>query len=156
MQKRLIPREEPSPSSTYSWLPLELLADVEVSSEQSACPIESALLPDRGPGWRASEPGSQTVRLRFATPQRIARIRLVFVEEQTARVQEFVLRWLPAGGTTYREIVRQQYGFSPPGTVREQEDYTVDLADVAALELLINPDISGHPTPATLRELRVA
>src|SRR4051812_5383861 len=98
MRKTLIPKEDPSPSSTHSWLALELLADVEVSSEQIAAPIESALLPDRSPGWRASEPGPQTVRLLFAVPQRVSRIRLVFVEEQIARVQEFVLRWLPAGG----------------------------------------------------------
>jgi hypothetical protein len=66
----------------------------------------------------------------------------VFLEDQQARTQEFVLRWSPNGGQSYREIVRQQYNFSPPGMTREFEDYAVDLTGVTALELKIVPDIS--------------
>jgi hypothetical protein len=32
------------------------------------------------------------------------------------RTQEFVLRWLPEGQQSPREIVRQQYTLSPPAT----------------------------------------
>jgi hypothetical protein len=66
----------------------------------------------------------------------------VFLEDQQARTQEFVLRWSPNGCQSYREIVRQQYNFSPPGMTREFEDYAVDLTGVTALELKIVPDIS--------------
>ena len=54
-------------------------------------------------------------------------VRLVFREELQDRTQEFVLRWSADGGHMYREIVREQYTFRPPGTVREIEEYAVDL-----------------------------
>lgn len=134
-------------------LDLERLAQVEVTSESAEYPIESALIPNRGPGWRAGKPGEQTIRLIFDHPLRLGRILLRFNEEEQARTQEFVLRWLPEGQETFREIVRQQYTFSPAGTKQEIEDYRVDLNAVAALELDIIPNISGGPAYASLAEM---
>ena len=59
-------------------------------------------------------------------------------------------------GRSFREIVRQQWNFSPPETVRETEDYTVDLSDVTVLELRILPDKSGGEARASLASLRLA
>jgi len=134
---------------------VEHLAQVEVTSEAAAHPIESALIPGAGPGWRAEEPGQQTVRLLFDEPQRVRHIRLLFQEDERQRTQEFVLRWSSDGGQSYREIVRQQYNFSPPGSTSECEDYDVNLDRVTALELAIVPDISGAPVCASLAELRL-
>jgi len=131
---------------------VERRAEVEVTSEDAAHPIESALTAAGGSGWRAATPGPQTIRLRFDEPQRVERIRLVFEERDVARTQEFVLRWSADGGRTYREIVRQQYNFSPPDTGREVEDYTVQLDGATALELRIVPDISGGNARASLSE----
>ena len=138
------------------WMDLERLAQVEITSEDIDHPIESALIPGTGSGWRAAQPGEQTIRLRFDEPLRIKRIHLVFQEDEQERTQEFVLRWSPDRGQSYREIVRQQYNFSPPEAVREVEDYDVDLDGVTALELRIVPDISGGSTRASLAQLRVA
>jgi hypothetical protein len=66
------------------------------------------------------------------------------------------LRWSVDGGQTYREIVRQQYNFSPAGAAREVEDYNVQLNSVAALELSTIPDISGSPACASLDKLLLA
>jgi hypothetical protein len=66
-----------------------------------------------------------------------------------------VLRWSKDGGRSYREILRQQYTFSPPGATREVEDYTVNLDGVTALELTIVPDISGGDARASLISLRL-
>ena len=96
------------------------------------------------------------IRLRFDTPQRLRRIRVLFIEEAAARTQEFTLRWLADDGAPPREIVRQQFHFSPPGTTRELEDYRVELEAVRALELTIIPDISRGPAHATLAQLRLA
>lgn len=76
-------------------------------------------------------------------------------EHEVARTQEFVLRWSPEAGAPYREIVRQQWNFSPPDTVRELEDYRVELSGVAALELIISPDIGQGGAVASLTQLRV-
>jgi hypothetical protein len=92
----------------------------------------------------------------FDKSQRVSRIQLLFREEQQARTQEFVLRWSPSDGQSYREIVRQQYNFSPPGMTSEFEDYAVDLAGVTALELRIVPDINRGDTRASIAEIRIA
>jgi hypothetical protein len=139
-----------------SWLDLQRLAQVELTSEDAAYPIETALVPGAGPGWRAVQAGEQTIRLVFDELQRIRHIQLLFQEDQQARTQEFVLRWSPDGGQSYREILRQQYTFSPPGMTREFEDYAVDLAGVTALELSIVPDISGGDARASIAQLRIA
>jgi hypothetical protein len=138
------------------WLDLERLAEVEITSEDLGHPIDSALIPGAGSGWRAAQPGEQTIRLRFNEPLRLKRIHLSFQEDEQERTQEFVLRWSPDGGQSYREIVRQQYNFSPPGAAREVEDYDVDLDGVMALELRIVPDISGGRARASLAQLRLA
>jgi hypothetical protein len=67
-------------------------------------------------------------RLLFDQPLKVKRISLVFEETENARTQEFVLRWSSDLGRSFREIVRQQWNFSPPGTAREVEDYLVDLS----------------------------
>jgi len=138
------------------WMDLEQLAEVEITSEDVDHPIESALIPGTIRGWRAAEPGEQTIRLWFDEPLRLNRIQLLFQEGEQERTQEFVLRWSPDGGQSYREIVRQQYNFSPPGAAREIEDYDIDLDGVTALELKIVPDISGGAARASLAQLRVA
>jgi hypothetical protein len=127
---------------------------VEITSEDQAYPIEFALRDRRG--WRAAEPGPQVIRLLFDQPQKLSRIWLVFEETEIQRMQEFVLRWSADGGRSFREIVRQQWNFSPPGTVCETEDYTVELCDVTVLELRILPDQGGGNARASLTRLRLA
>jgi hypothetical protein len=157
MRKRIIGHDPGEVAAAEpGWLDLEQLAEVEITSEDVGYSIESALLPRMGPGWRAAQPGEQTIRLQFDEPLRIKWIRLVFHEDEQERTQEFVLRWSPDGGLSYREIVRQQYNFSPPETAREIEDYNVDLVGVTVLELRIVPDISGGGAQASLAQLRVA
>jgi hypothetical protein len=131
------------------------LADVEITSEDATHPIESTLLPGEGAGWRAAVPGKQTIRLLFAHPQRLHRIRLNFVESVTERTQEYVLRWSPDAGQSFREIVRQQWNFSPQGATSETEDHRVELSGVTILELSITPDISGQGAFASIAQLRI-
>lgn len=139
-----------------AWWDLGRVARVEVSSEDADRPVESALLPDQGGGWRAGGPGPQTVRVLFDTPQRVRRVRLRFVEPAAQRTQEFVLRWGPGDGQPVREVVRQQWTFGPGGSIEETEDYRVDLPAATVLELAIIPDISGGDARASLAELRIA
>jgi hypothetical protein len=134
------------------WLDLEHAATVEVTSEDKDFPIDSSLSIEQKQGWRAAEPGVQTIRLLFDEPQEIRCISLVFEEDAVKRTQEFVLR----SGGPFREIVRQQWNFSPPSATREAEEYRVELSDVTVLELTIVPDISGGATCASLKGLRLA
>ena len=157
MRKRLI---TPAPESTRtrgeSWLDVERQAVVEVTSEEKNYPVESAFVSEDARGWRAAAPGSQTIRLVFDHPQRLRCISLVFEENETARTQDFVLRWSPDGGSSVKEIVRQQWNFNPPDSVREVETYQVELSAVTVLELIINPNIGGGVARASLKNLRLS
>jgi len=156
MRKRIIQQDTQRVSPlNKQWLNVEQLAQIEISSEDPAYPIEAALTPGAGPGWRAAQYGQQTIRLLFDEPQSIRHVRLLFEENERERTQQFVLRWSSDRGQSYREIVRQQYNFSPPGATEECEDYDVELEGVTALELTIIPDISGAPVAASLAQLRL-
>jgi len=154
MRKRIItPTPEIVRSRGKGWLDVERTATVEVTSEDKNYPIESALVGENTLGWRATEPGPQTIRLVFDQPQRLKHISLVFEENETARTQQFTLRWSSDAGATFKEIVRQQWNFSPPETKREAEEYQVDLSNVTVLELSIVPNISGGTARASLQSL---
>ena len=156
VRKRIVGAASTSaPEAAGDWLDLERLAQVELSSEDPAHPIECALR-EGDEGWRAAEPGEQVLRIVFDEPQRLRRIRVGFVEPSTERTQEFTLRWQPADGSASREIVRQQWTFSPGGATQETEDYRVELSGVAALELAIRPNIGGGDARASLHALRLA
>jgi hypothetical protein len=156
MRKRIITRRTQSPPPEQGWIELESIASVEVTSENSAFPIESALLRQDKGGWRAAGPGVQMIRLIFDQPQRVRRISVVFEETETKRTQEFTLRWSPDQGSSFREIVRQQWNFSSPDATRETEDYNVDLSNVTFLDLIIDPDKGNDQAQASLLSLRSA
>jgi len=157
MRKRPItPISQDAPHLDEGWLDLERAAVVEVTSEEKEYPVEAALIAGELRGWRAADSGTQTIRLIFDQPQRLTRIALVFEETKTERTQEFVLRWSGDGGRSFREIVRQQWNFSPPNAIREVEEYQVELLNVAVLELVIVPDISRGSARASLKSLRVS
>jgi hypothetical protein len=157
MRKRLItPSPQDAAAHHEGWLDLDRAAVVEVTSEEKDYPVESALVAGEMRGWRAADSGTQTIRLIFDEPQRLTRIALVFEETETERTQEFVLRWSPDGGRSFREIVRQQWNFSPPNTSREVEEYQFDLSGVNVLELIIVPDISRGSARASLKSLRLS
>jgi hypothetical protein len=156
MRKRLITSSpEKVRPHTDSWLDLEHAAAVEVTSEAENFPVESALLLGETRGWRAASSGTQTVRLVFDHPQRLKHIALVFEEERTQRTQEFVLRWSADQRLSFQEIVRQQWNFSPPNTIREAEEYKVELPDVSVLELIVVPHIGGGTARASLKSMRL-
>jgi len=157
MRKRLItPIPQVGTPDDEGWLDLARAAVVEVTSEAKDYPVESALVAGEMRGWRAGESGIQTIRLIFDHAQRVTRIALAFEEIETPRTQEFALRWSPDGGRSFREIVRQQWNFSPPNTIHEVEQYQFDLSGVTVLELIIVPDITRGSALASLKSLRLS
>jgi hypothetical protein len=140
------------------WRELERIARVEITSEDPAFPIEHAFNKTVTTGWRASETGPQVIRMHFDEPLTIHRIQLHFIETAAERSQEFAL--YAGSGTELREVVRQQFTFSPGGSTEEIEDYTVALNGVTVMELKIDPDRSHDPKQsqsyASLQSLRLA
>ena len=158
MRKNIVAKDRQAnlPVNDGQWLDIEQLAQVEITSEDSAFPIEGALTANGGAAWRAAEEGSQTIRITFDEPQQVGSIYLFFEEHKQARTQEFVLRWSPGNEQPMQEIVRQQYNFSPGSSTEEQENYTVELKDVKIIELHIIPDMGNPHALASLSSLRIA
>ncbi len=156
MRKRIVPIEQaPKPEDEDDWLDLGVLAVVEVSSENPEHPIESALLPGHESGWRAGTPGRQLIKLLFSPARKITRIQLHFEESSVSRRQEYALRWSPELERPCRDIVRQQWNFSPDGATVEIEDHRVDLPSAAIIELIIDPGADGETAFATMQRMRI-
>jgi hypothetical protein len=157
MRKRVL-GPTPLPGDTpdgREWLNLQDLAEVEVTSEADGYPVESAFNFGAASGWRAASPGKQRIRLAFDQPRSIHRMRLQFHEPKVARTQEFTVRWSARPGEPLKEVVRQQWNFSPDGSTMESEDYVVDLKAVSILELTIDPDCGAGDALATLADWRL-
>jgi uncharacterized protein (DUF736 family) len=138
-----------------TWLDLEQIATVEVTSEDPHFPVEAVFESDSGIGWRASQDGEQQLRIIFDEPTTLHRMQLHFVEPEVERTQEFIIRWSSAQGGPTRDVVRQQWNFSPAGSTSEVEHYNVKLERVSVLELSIRPDLSNATRRATLVSWRV-
>jgi hypothetical protein len=156
MRKTITGSGETAVSRSEQWIELAQLATVEITSEDPNFPIESALLPGRGPGWRAARTGEQIIRIIFDSPRPLRRIRLEFSEMELERTQEFSLRWAGKPDGPFTEIVRQQWNFSPHGSTREVEDYQINLNGVSTLELALKPDLTPANAVASLDGWRVA
>jgi hypothetical protein len=140
------------------WRDLERIARVEITSEDESFPIEHALGRSGTTGWRAAGTGPQVIRLHFDEPLAIKRVHLHFVEKAAERSQEFAV--YAGSNGALKEIVRQQWGFSPHGSTEEVEDYPVNLSAITQLELRIDPDRSHDPKQsrhhASLQSLKIA
>ncbi len=156
MRKRIIKSSAAIPVDEYPALDIAKLAVAELSSEDPEYPIEGAIDLLGGDGWRAAEDGSQTIRLLFDPPVSVQRVHLEFRETVVGRQQEFVLSSRSAGDAHMREIVRQQFNFTPPDTITEVEEYRVEQSELVELRLHIVPDTSNRPVRATLARLRLS
>jgi hypothetical protein len=139
-----------------SWMQITEFADISASSEAAQHPVASAFVAGTESEWKASEPGPQVLAVRFRAPRTISRIKLVIIDADYARTQELSITWSSDRGERHGVAVRQQFNFSPRGATRQVEDYTVDLRDVASLELRIVPDVSGGPGVARVAQFSVA
>ena len=156
LRKQIIKPPPATPAPTPGEIDIAAVATVLVTSEAPEHPVDHAFDGQRGPGgsrWVAGEPGEQTVILAFDAPQTIRRVVLEVEEPEVARTQELQLAVSCDGGRTYRELLRQEYNFSPPGTTFEREDWAVTAEGVTHLRLVIKPDKGGKPCRATITSL---
>ena len=145
-----------STPGVWPWLDLRAIARVRASSEDRTHRIDRVLSGDTHAHWRAADAGEQVIELHFHQPRDLTRIRLVFVEQEMPRTQQFTIRWSSRRGERHGEVVRQQFNFSPSGATREIEDYRVDLRNVEKLEIRVIPDIGYGPAYASLAHLQLA
>jgi hypothetical protein len=159
LRKHVLPAQPIVPASPAPEKDIATIATVLVTSEHPDHPIDHAFDGQRGPRasrWVAGESGEQRLILAFDAPQTIRNVLVEIDEPDVSRTQEMTLSISTDGGQTYRELVRQEYTFSPPGTSREREDWLVNADDVSHLQLTIKPDKGGKACRATLTTLALA
>jgi len=157
IRKRIVRDAYPPQLETgTSALDIPAIATVVITSEESTHPIESIFDGQRGPGssrWRAATPGQQCIILDFDKPQTLHQLMVDIEEAEVSRTQVLWVSVSTDGGHSYRELIRQEYNFSPPGTTYERETWTLDIPRVTHLSIVIVPDKSNQPAYASVNSL---
>ena len=134
-------------------LPLVSLAEVQATSEEAGHPILFAFDESAGPGatsWKAGNPGDQTITVAFRKACRLAKVTMQVEEREVMRTQEVQLAVSTDGGLTYRELLRQEFTFSPDGATWEDETWNLQQVPVTHVRLVIKPDKGRKDLYATL------
>jgi F5/8 type C domain len=156
LRKQVLTTQTIAPAPRATDRDIAAIATVLVTSEDPDHPIDYAFDGQRGPGasrWIAGESGEQKLILAFDAPQTIQKMLVDIDEPDISRTQEMQVSISTDGGRTYRELLRQEYTFSPPGTSHEHEEWTVNATGVSHLQVTIKPDKGGKACRATLTTL---
>ena len=133
-------------------------ATIAYSSEDPAHPVEHMLDGQSGPGatrWMSARPDTiEHIVIEFDRPQTISRLVYEVEETRRERTQEVRVEASEDGGRSYRQILVQEYNFSPGGATYQHEEQRFNLRQVNHLRLTIVPNKSGSGT-ATLTALRL-
>ena len=119
------------------------IATALVTSESPENPIENAFDSQSGPGgsrWVAGDPGDQAITLEFDSPQTIRRVALEVEEKEAVRTQELQLSVSCDDGRSYRELLRQEFNFSPEGTTFQREEWNIEINAATHMRLWVRPD----------------
>jgi hypothetical protein len=133
-------------------------AAIAYSSEGPAHPVEHLLDGRSGPGatrWISARPDViEQIVVEFDQPQTISRLVYEVEEATRERTQEVRVEVSEDGGRTYRQLLVQEYTFSPRGATYQSEEQRLNLRQVSHLRLTIVPNKNGSGT-ATLTSLRL-
>jgi hypothetical protein len=133
-------------------------AAIAYSSEDPAHPVEHLLDGVSGPGatrWMSARPDEiEQIVVEFDHPQTISQLEYEVEEAIRERTQEVRVEVSEDGGRTYRQLLVQEYTFSPRGATYQREEQRLDLHQVSHLRLTIVPNKNGSGT-ATLTALRL-
>jgi hypothetical protein len=153
MRKIVGDRVDEDARSFAGALDVASLAQVVVTTEDPAHPIENAFDGQHGPGateWVAAGSGRQTVTVQFDAPQDIRAVSVEVEEATTTRTQEIELSVSTDAGASFEVVVRQEYTFSPPGAAFERETWSVPRRGVTHVRVTVRPDKGGGDSRARL------
>jgi hypothetical protein len=133
-------------------------ATIAYSSEDSSDPTENLFDGYLGPGgtrWTSARPDTmEYIVVEFDHPQTISRLVYEVEETMRERTQEVRVEVSDDGGRAYRQILVQEYNFSPRGATFQREEQRFNLHRVTHLRLTIVPNKNGSGT-ASLTALRL-
>jgi len=158
LRKRPLEAEAATSARAAGEIDIAGCATIAYSSEDPAHPVEHMLDGRNGPGatcWVSARPDVvEHIVIEFDRPQPIAR--LVYEVEETLqeRTQEVRVEVSEDGAQSYRQILVQEYNFSPRGATYQREEQRFNLRQVTHLRLTLVPNKSGSGT-ASLTALRL-
>jgi hypothetical protein len=97
---------------------------------------------------------TERLQFEFDEPQSIRRLIFEAEERDRARTQEVRIEVSTDDGRTYRQVLVQEYSFSPQGATFQREDLRFELDGVTHLRLTVIPNKNGSGA-ASLTSLRV-
>jgi hypothetical protein len=74
-------------------------------------------------------------------------------ETKVSRTQDLQLAVSVDEGKTYRELLRQEFNFSPESSTFEREEWTINIKGVTHLRFQIKPDKGGRSGRASISSL---
>ena len=158
LRKRLLEAEPTTSADTDNEIDIVGCATIAYSSEDPAHPIEHAFDGRHGPGvtrWISARPDTvERIIVEFDEPQPISRLVYEVEEAVRERTQEVCVEVSENGGRTYRQILIQEYNFSPRGATYQREELRFNPLETSRLRLTIVPNKNGSGT-ATLTTLRL-
>ena len=158
LRKRPLEADAAASSRAANEIDIAGCATVSYSSEDPAHPVEHSLDGQSGPGathWMSARRDTiEHLVVEFDEAQTISRLVYEVEEPARERIQEVRVEVSEDGWRSYRQIVVQEYNFSPRGATYQREKQRLDLHRVNHLRLTIVPNKNGSGT-ATLTALRL-
>jgi F5/8 type C domain len=158
IRKRLMSEQSSTRPQTPGEIDIARQATLTYSSEDPDHPLEHLIDGDYGRGatyWASARPNAiERIVLEFDHPQRISRLVYEVEEGRQERTQEVRVDVSSDHGGTYRQVLAQDYTFSPQGATFQREDFRLDLPAITHLSLTVVPNKGGSGA-ATLTSLRL-
>jgi F5/8 type C domain len=158
LRKRLLETDAAPSTQAAGEIDIAGCATIAYSSENPAHPVEHLLDGRSGPGatrWMSARPDAvEHIVVEFHQLQPISRLVYEVEEAERERTQELRVEVSEDGGQTYRQILVQEYTFSPEGATYRREEQRFNLLQVSHLRLRIVPNKNGSGA-ATLTALRL-
>jgi len=157
-RKRLLEAEATAGAGTDNEIDIVGCATIAFSSESPAHPIEHLFDGHSGPGatrWISARPDTvERVIVEFDEPHSISHLVYEVEESVRERTQEVRVEVSENGDRTYRQILVQEYNFSPSGATYQREELRLNLLRVSRLRVTVFPNKNGSGT-ATITTLRL-
>jgi F5/8 type C domain len=158
LRKRPLDADKPARFDGEGEIDIARSAVVSYSSERPTDPVEHMFDGSSGPGatcWLSARPDTtEQIVVEFDAPQAISRLVYEVEEPERERTQEVRVELSEDGGRTYRQILVQEYTFSPRGATFQRQDQRFERCRASQVRLTIVPNKNGSGT-ATLTALRL-
>lgn len=155
VRKRLLAHEIAARADSAGEIDLARCSVLAYSSEDSKHPIENLIDGREDTFWASARPNTtERIVVEFDRPQSISCMIYDAQERSVERTQELRVETSSDGGNRYRQILVQEYTFSPSGATCQHEEHWLNLPPITHLRLTVVPDKRGAGV-ASLSSLRL-